>query len=205
MARLEISGLEQIPASGPVILAANHQSFMDGLLLFGFVDRVVSFLVKPEAFAPVAGRAGQFLIGGAQIPVLRGEIDAAPVRLALDVLNAGGVLGIFPEGTRGDGQMANAMPGVGYFARKTGAVVVPIAIHGSAMMTHGRRINRPRVRMVVGEPLAFERAGPARPLARRDWLAATERIRLAAAELVGTTELLNTMTVSAAPSIAKAQ
>jgi 1-acyl-sn-glycerol-3-phosphate acyltransferase len=115
------------------------------------------------------------------------------------------VLGIFPEGTRGDGQMANAMPGVGYFARKTGAVVVPIAIHGSAMMTHGRRINRPRVRMVVGEPLAFERAGPARPLARRDWLADTERIRLAVAELVGTTELLNTMTVSAAPSIAKAQ
>jgi 1-acyl-sn-glycerol-3-phosphate acyltransferase len=205
MGRLELSGLERIPPIGPVILAANHQSFMDGPLLFGFVDRVVSCLVKAEAFAPVAGQAGQLLIGGAQIPVLRGEIDAAPVRLALEVLNAGGVLGIFPEGTRGNGQMTSAMPGVGYFARKTGAIVVPIAIHGSAMMTHGRRINRPRVRIVVGEPLAFERARPGRPLDRRDWIAATEQIRLAIAELVSTTELLNTMTVSTAPSKAKAQ
>jgi len=202
--RVQITGLDRIPATGPVILAANHSSFMDGPLLFGFVDRPVSCLVKAEAFAPAGGRAGRILIQGAQIPVLRGEIDRAPIRLGLDLLEAGGVLGIFPEGTRGDGRVDRTMPGVGYFAVRTGAVVVPVAIRGSADMTHRRTVARPRVRMTVGTPLVFERAEA--PLHRQDWLGAAERVRVAVADLVRATQFSsNQATAPATPETAKAR
>jgi len=202
--RVEITGLDRIPETGPVILAANHSSFMDGALLFGFVDRPVSCLVKAEAFALAWGRAGRILIEGAQIPVLRGKIDRAPVRLGLDLLEAGGVLGIFPEGTRGDGRVERTMPGVGYFALRTGAVVVPVAIQGSADMTHRRTLARPRVRMAVGAALTFERATV--PLHRRDWVYAAERVRLALADLVRATQFSsNQATAPATPGTAKAR
>ncbi|HEY2042303.1 MAG TPA: lysophospholipid acyltransferase family protein [Jatrophihabitans sp.] len=183
MGRIEIAGLEHIPSTGPVLLAVNHQSFMDGALLIGFVGRVVSCVVKLEAFIPVGGRVGRVLVEGAQIPVLRGEVDPAPVRLSLDILRAGGVLGVFPEGSRGDGQVRLIRPGVGYFALKTGATVVPVAIHGSAAVTHRAGVRRPTVRMVVGEPMAFDRMTEL-PLPRAQWRATAETIRVALADLV---------------------
>jgi 1-acyl-sn-glycerol-3-phosphate acyltransferase len=185
-----------------VILATNHQSFMDGPLLFGFVNRVVSCLVKAEAFAPLSGKLGRILISGAQIPVLRGEVDAAPVRLALRLLDAGGVLGIFPEGTRGDGRADRSMAGAGYFALRTGAAVVPVAIHGSAHLMHRGGIARPRVRMTFGEPIGFEPSTP--PLHRPDWIEAAEQIRTALADLVRTTEFLPEPKVAMISARAKA-
>jgi 1-acyl-sn-glycerol-3-phosphate acyltransferase len=148
--------------------------------------------------------SGSDLIEGAQMPVLRGGVDRAPVRLALDLLEAGGVLGIFPEGTRGDGRVERAMPGVGYFAVRTGAVVLPVAIHGSAEMTHRRSSSRPRVRKPVGTPVTFERAEV--PLHRRDWLDAAECVRLALADLVRATEFSrNQASAPATPETAKAR
>ena len=180
--RLDVQGLANIPASGPVILAVNHRSFMDGPVLFGLVDRPVSFLVKAEAFVPGARR---ILIDGAQIPVRRELLDPAPVRLALRVLDTGGVLGIFPEGTRGDGRVRQARPGVGYLAVRTGASVVPVAIHGSAELTRRRRWRRPAVTVTVAPALHFPRA--ASPLNRRHWVMATDEIRAVLADLVART------------------
>ncbi|MDQ2837778.1 MAG: 1-acyl-sn-glycerol-3-phosphate acyltransferase [Actinomycetota bacterium] len=187
LGQVQFEGLERIPDNGAAILVINHTSALDGALLFGFSERTVSFLVKAEAFEPAAGLAGRILIQGAQVPVRRGWIDPSPVRLSLDLLEQGALLGICPEGARGDGRVRQVRPGVGYFALKSGAPVVPIAIHGSAAMVHRSPWRRVPVRVVVGEPLSFERAQPG-PLNRRRWVAATEQIRARMAELVRATE-----------------
>lgn len=187
LAQVTVDGLDRLPATGPVILAVNHSSALDGALLFGAIKRPVSFLVKAEAFQPAGGLLGMLLVNGAQLPVRRNQIDPAPVRLALELLDRGAVLGVFPEGTRGDGQVRQAKPGVGYFALRTGAPVLPVAVHGSMAMAHRRTGRRPAVRLSFGELLTFEGVA-SRPLNRRSWLAATEQIRYRLAELVRVTE-----------------
>jgi 1-acyl-sn-glycerol-3-phosphate acyltransferase len=205
LTRARLIGLDRIPERGPLILAVNHRSAIDGVLLFGYVERVVTCIVKAEAFGAGGGRVGRLLIDAAQIPVRRGEIDPAPIRLSLDVLNAGGVLGIFLEGSRGDGRVQFAKPGVGYFALKTGATVVPVAIHGATAATHRTSIRRPLVTMIVGQPLSFAKASTDRTLARRDWVEATEQIRGVVAGLVRDSADHITMRASKAASVAKAQ
>jgi 1-acyl-sn-glycerol-3-phosphate acyltransferase len=176
------TGLAGIPASGPTVLAINHRSVLDGPLVFGVVARPVACLIKSEAFVPGL-RA--LLVGTGQIEVNRARVDPVPVRLCLQILRAGGVVGIFPEGSRGDGTVATVRPGVGYFALRTGATVVPIACHGTAEAL--RTVRRGRIRLAVGAPLAFERYPDDRPLNRRRTAAAAEHVRAAMAELVVST------------------
>jgi 1-acyl-sn-glycerol-3-phosphate acyltransferase len=183
LGRIEIRGLERMPESGPVVLAVNHRDFLDGPLLFGFIGRPVSFLVKTEAFTP---RAAPFLVGTGQIPVVRTRPDVAAVRFSLRLLRGGGVLGIFPEGTRGDGLVRTSRPGVGYFALRTGATVVPVACHGTDSLKH-RRLRRPAVRITLGEPMDLGRVPDKQRVRRRDVLAATEQVRAALAALVAET------------------
>lgn len=182
LARVRIEGRVNVPDRGPLIVAVNHTSAMDGALLFGLLGRTVSFLVKTEAFEPWHGLAGRVLIRGAQLPVRRYHVDPAPVRLSLRLLEQGGVLGICPEGSRGDGRVSHARPGVGYFALKSGAPVLPVAVHGAQAMVPGVGWRRPPVLIVFGEPIRTAAAG--NPLNRRRWLAATEQIRLELAALV---------------------
>jgi 1-acyl-sn-glycerol-3-phosphate acyltransferase len=179
LARLEVDGLEHVPAAGGVVLVVNHRSLMDGVVLFGALDRVVSCLVKVEAFR---GPLAPVLRGCAQIPVHRERVDPAPVRLGVELLRAGGVLGVFPEGTRGDGRVSHAEPGAGYFALRSGAVVVPVALHGTRQMVRRRSLRRPAVRMIAAAPLRFERWPDDAVLARRTVAEAAEdiRVRLAA-------------------------
>jgi 1-acyl-sn-glycerol-3-phosphate acyltransferase len=184
LGRVQVDGLDRIPATGPVILAVNHRSLMDGPLLFGFIGRPVACLVKSEAFVPVVG---SLLRGAGQIRVEREQIDPHPVRLCLQILTAGGVIGIFPEGTRGDGLIHRAKPGVGYFALRTGATVVPLACHGTAEMV--RTVRRRPVRLDVGAPMHFAQFPPSVPLNRRLSAAATERIRVELAALVDRTTI----------------
>ncbi|HET6209784.1 MAG TPA: lysophospholipid acyltransferase family protein [Jatrophihabitans sp.] len=183
LGRVELAGMDNLPEHGPLIVAVNHTSAMDGALLFAFLGRTISFLVKAEAFEPLHGVAGRVLIRNAQLPVRRHRIDPAPVRLSLRLLCSGGVLGICPEGRRGDGLVGQARPGVGYFAVKSGAPVLPVAVHGAATMVPGRGWRRPPVRIVFGPPIRLAAAGPG-PVNRRVWLAATEQIRAELAALV---------------------
>ena len=183
LGRIDVQGLDRIPPSGPLVLAVNHRDFLDGPLLFGFVRRPVSFLVKIEAFTP---RAAPFLTGTGQIPVVRDRPDIAAVRLALRILRGGGVIGVFPEGTRGDGLVHTAKPGVGYFALRTGASVVPVACHGTDMLKH-RRVRRPVVRITVGEPIDLGGVPDGQLVSRRAVLAATEQVRATLAGLVAET------------------
>ncbi|KOG36352.1 lysophospholipid acyltransferase family protein [Streptomyces wedmorensis] len=147
-----VLGAWRVPASGPVILAVNHAHNIDGPMLMGTAPRPVHFLIKKEAFV---GPLGSFLEGIGQLKVDRHSADRAAIGNALGVLEQGGVLGIFPEGTRGDGDFASLRAGLAYFAVRSGAPIVPVAVLGSTER-RGRLIKalpplRGRVDVVFGD------------------------------------------------------
>ncbi|MEU7027590.1 lysophospholipid acyltransferase family protein [Streptomyces sp. NPDC046275] len=148
-----VLGAWRVPASGPVILAVNHAHNIDGPMLMGTAPRPVHFLIKKEAFV---GPLGSFLEGIGQLKVDRDSTDRTAIGNALAVLEHGGVLGIFPEGTRGEGDFASLRAGLAYFAVRSGAPIVPVAVLGSTEKP-GRLIKalprlRSRVDVVFGDP-----------------------------------------------------
>ncbi|NUT95705.1 MAG: 1-acyl-sn-glycerol-3-phosphate acyltransferase [Saccharothrix sp.] len=147
--RVRVSGRDRFPRRGPVVVVANHSSMVDGPILFGVVPRRVVFLIKQEMFRGVAGW-GLRRIG--QLAVRRGAPDRAPLLAAQQVLREGGVVGVFPEGTRGAGDVAQAQQGAAWLARTTGAVVVPVATRGTLRPPGTGRRFRPVVDVLVGEP-----------------------------------------------------
>lgn len=123
-----VLGAWRVPSAGPVILAVNHSHALDGPMLMGTAPRPVHFLIKKEAFV---GPLDPFLLGIGQLKVDRSGTDRSAVTNALGILERGDVLGIFPEGTRGEGDFASLRAGLAYFAVRTGAPVVPVAVLGS--------------------------------------------------------------------------
>jgi 1-acyl-sn-glycerol-3-phosphate acyltransferase len=172
--RVRVHHAERIPARGPVVVVANHSAFVDGPLIFGLLGRRAVFWVKQEMFTGVAGW-GLRRIG--QLPVRRGAADRRPLTAAIAVLRGGGLVGVFPEGTRGTGDVAAAEHGAAWLARTSGAAVVPIVSRGTHRPEGSGRRWRPRVDVVVGEPLTIPAGGGRAGLA-----AATETLR---AELAG--------------------
>ncbi|KJY24458.1 MULTISPECIES: 1-acyl-sn-glycerol-3-phosphate acyltransferase [Streptomyces] len=150
-----VLGAWKVPATGPVILAVNHAHNIDGPLVMGTAPRPLHFLIKKEAFV---GPLGPFLEGIGQVKVDRSGTDRTAVTRALEVLGNGGALGIFPEGTRGDGDFASLRAGLAYFAVRSGAPIVPVAVLGSTdakgRLVKGLPPLRSRVDIVFGS--AFE-------------------------------------------------
>ncbi|MGQ0573808.1 MAG: lysophospholipid acyltransferase family protein [Pseudonocardia sp.] len=165
---------DRVPAVGPVVLVANHSSMLEGPLLFGMLGRRSVFLVKQELFR---GPLGWALPRIGQLAVRRGEPDRRPLTAAVAVLRTGGLVGVFPEGTRGSGDVTAAQHGAAWLARTTGAVVLPVVCRG-ARRPGGRRW-RPRVDVLVGEPLVLPAGG-----GRAGLTTATETVRAALAGLV---------------------
>lgn len=161
--RLEVEGLENVPSNGPTILVANHISSMDIVTIGLPVKRHEHHMAKVELFGvPVLGSIMRLL--GA-FPVRRGESDRESLRIAEDVLNAGQVLVIFPEGHRsGTGKMAAGLPGVALIAMRTGAPIVPVGISGTERVLKGFRVGpwAPKVRMVFGKPFTLTADGKRR-------------------------------------------
>lgn len=185
--QVRVEGLGAIPATGPVLLAVNHRSLLDGPMLFGAVGRPVNCLVKVEAFTPWLG---PLLRSSGQIPVRRDGGDAPAVRLCLRILRAGGLVGIFPEGSRGHGLAETAQPGVGYLALRTGATVVPVACAGTSEMAHRRGWRRPPAVLLFGEPIVTDHWPDGQVLKRGVTVAVTEGIRVALAALVAVADEL---------------
>lgn len=127
---LEIRGAEHHPESGPVVVAGNHVGFMDGPLMAIVGPRPVHALTKIELFN---GPLGAFLHMVGQIPVRRGAVDPLAVRTILRVLREGGVAGMFPESTRGSGEVDQVFGGAAYLAMATGATVVPLSFLGTRL------------------------------------------------------------------------
>jgi 1-acyl-sn-glycerol-3-phosphate acyltransferase len=129
----EVHGREHVPKTGALIVASNHISFWDPLLVGTAAMREQHFLAKEELFR---GPLGWLIRAYNAIPIRRGMADLSGLAKARDVLRAGRSLILFPEGTRQrDGDLRSARPGLGMIAVATDALVVPTSIQGS---------NRPR-------------------------------------------------------------
>jgi 1-acyl-sn-glycerol-3-phosphate acyltransferase len=171
-----VLGAWKVPATGPVIFAVNHSHNIDGPMVMGVAPRPTHFLIKKEAFV---GPLDPFLTGIGQLKVDRTSADRTAITRALGVLEAGGVLGIFPEGTRGEGDFASLRAGLAYFAVRSGAPIVPVAVLGSAerpgRLTKALPPLRSRIDVVFGDPFDAGDGSGRRTRAALD--EATERIQ----------------------------
>lgn len=144
--RTSVTGRANVPASGPVIFAGNHISFLDGPVMFGAAPRPMHILVKKELFT---GFLGRVLTASGQLAVDRAG-DRAALHTARQVLDAGRCIGILPEGTRGSGEASDINNGVAWLALNSGATVVPVAILGTRISgEHLDAVPRPRRRLHV--------------------------------------------------------
>ncbi len=192
LARPEVSGAENIPASGAAILASNHLSVVDSIFLPLMVERPVTFAAKSEYFTGTRWRdkiVGAYLRSTNQLSTDRAGVRAAQAMLdaALDLLNSGQLFGIYPEGTRSpDGRLYRGRTGIGYLALNSGAPVIPVAMVGTErILPPGHRIPRPgKIEIRIGEPLTFDqfRGQPAGARQRR---AVTDEVVQAIQKLSG--------------------
>jgi 1-acyl-sn-glycerol-3-phosphate acyltransferase len=167
--RPRILGRRNVPKSGAVLLASNHLSFIDSVVITLVAPRSVSFLAKAEYFTGRGFRgwiSRAFFTGIGAIPVVRGAGSAAQDALdsGLRVLEHGDAFAIYPEGTRSlDGRLYRGRTGVAWLALTSGAVVIPVALTGTQeLQPVGARL--PRIRPVTvefGAPLDLSSHGSA--------------------------------------------
>lgn len=168
LCRPTVEGLENVPASGPLIVAPNHRSFLDSVLVQALMPRPVAFFAKAEYFSGTGLKGAamrSFFEGVGSIPVERGQQAAsvAALRTLVDILGNNGGVGIYPEGTRSlDGLLYRGRTGVGWLALTTGAPVVPVGLIGTQeLQPAGKKGVRPQhFTMRIGKPLTFARMGP---------------------------------------------
>jgi 1-acyl-sn-glycerol-3-phosphate acyltransferase len=165
--QVKVEGREHIPRRGPVVLAANHQSFCDSFFLPLVLRRRVTYVAKAEYFE--SWHTSWFFRAAGQIPMNRGGGDASQRALdtARDVLNGGAILGIYPEGTRApDLRLHKGHTGVARLALACGVPVVPVGLVGTrGVQPPGRRLMRPfhAVTIRFGPPLEVGQAAPDGP------------------------------------------
>ncbi len=160
-----VEGMENIPSSGPAILASNHLSFSDSIFLPLMAPRRITFLAKAEYFTErgIKGRLKKgFFAGVGQVPIDRsgGRASEDAIRKGLEVLRKGDLLGIYPEGTRSpDGRLYRGKTGIARMALDAGVPVIPVAmINTFDIQPQGRVMPKiMRVGIKIGEPLDFSR------------------------------------------------
>ena len=151
--RARVEGIENIPVEGPVIIAANHMSNWDPMLLGTYICRNIHYMAKEELFRrPVISL---ILHQCHTFRVKRGAADRSAIKTAAKVLKEGHCIALFPEGTRSrSGRMRKAEPGVALIAKLSGAVVIPAAISGS-----DRILNKgcflPKLKLSFGTPMKY--------------------------------------------------
>ncbi len=154
-----VTGLENVPRSGPLIVAINHSSFLDPLMAGAFIPRDIVMMSKIENLRlPVLGIIVK-LYGA--FPIRRGEADVQAMRKALEVLRGGGALLMAPEGTRSqDGRLQPGHDGTALIALRTGARVLPVSIWGQKpFWSNLARLRRTKVGFTVGRSFVFESPG----------------------------------------------
>ena len=158
-----VKGLENVPRTGPLIVVCNHLSFVDSVFLPLMIDRQMAFLAKSDYFTG-KGIKGWFIrffmTSAGQLPIDRsgGKASEASLNAGLQVLAEGGVLAIYPEGTRSpDGRMYRGRTGVARMILEAHVPVIPAAVIGTEkVMPLGSNIHKVhRVGVVIGEPLDF--------------------------------------------------
>jgi len=145
-----------VPRNGPLIVAPLHVSHLDPPAVACGTNRRLSFMAKEELFDHWL--FGRFIRSVGAFPIKRGDGDMEAVRLAIKIIEGGGALLIFPEGTRGDGKhMQPVNRGVTMLAKRTGAKVVPVGVVGThvAWPKGQKKIKRSRIRVIYGEPFTY--------------------------------------------------
>jgi len=165
--RTKIQGADNVPKTGAAILVANHVSIIDGPVVMGAVPRHTHFMVKREMFKgifkPILEHSGQIPVEGSGREALAAAVNA---------LKGGRVVGIFPEGTRGNGAADSVHGGAAWLAVSTGAPVVPVALLGTRLT--GESVNvwpRPGRRILVefGVPFVVRPPEGMRGRLRQQW------------------------------------
>ncbi|MFC5178344.1 lysophospholipid acyltransferase family protein [Nocardioides taihuensis] len=172
--RPDVHGVEHIPRTGPVILASNHLSFVDSVVIPCVVPRKVAFLAKSDYFTGTGfkGTATRMWFEGiGMLPVDRDDTKAAMDSLdtALEVLGRGEAFGIYPEGTRSrDGRLYRGRTGVAHLALTAGCPVVPVGLEGTPDIQPigSSRLHLAKVAVRFGEPLEFAGRFDGMPLGR---------------------------------------
>ena len=173
--RLEVVGADHLPVSGPAVVASNHDSFLDGIVLGAAISRELCFVVKAELWrfrllAWALDELGAILIE-------RGHVDHLAFAWVRQALDAGQAVAIFPQGAvRGDRVWRR---GAALMALVTGAPLVPVRLVGTARALSLGRIGFPRLRVIVGEPIDVAHAPEDLDAATE----LTERLRLAVESL----------------------
>lgn len=166
--RIEVVGADRIPASGPAIVVANHESIWDPFVLGVATSREIHYMAKAELFRLRPLAAAMRALNA--FPVERGVGDRAAIGEAAQRLGRGELLGIFPQGTSKPERQNGWHRGAARLALATGVPVVPVRLTGTRPLPW-----RTRIRVVVGEPLSVSLARPTVAAAR----ALTERLEQA--------------------------
>lgn len=150
-----IEGLENFPRSGSAILMINHIAFVDPVIVLGSLTRMIVPMAKVEAFNyPIWG-----IFPGIwrAVPVSRGEIDRKALRMALEILAAGEIILVAPEGTRSP-SLQKGKEGVAYLAAKSGSPIIPVAVEGTEGFPSIYPIgwHRPGAMVRLGSPFRFK-------------------------------------------------
>lgn len=153
--RYRVKYSENVPKKGPFIIASNHLSFLDPGAAGCITKRQVHFLARADLFDSKLFALWATAVGA--IPVRRGRFDISAIRGTLDSLGKGGIVALFPEGTRSrDGIIKEPKAGVGFVAVKAKVPIIPIYIKGSdrALPAHAMFIRLKPIEVMVGEPIS---------------------------------------------------
>src|SRR5215213_8784785 len=150
--RMHVSGADHVPAEGAAIVAPNHKSFWDSFFIGVCTRRHLRFMAKTEL---IEARYGRLLVRLGAFPVRRGSSDEDALETARTVLRQGGLLALFPEGTRirDPDELGHPKRGAGRLALEEGAPIVPAAITGTERLFLGPLPKPGRVQVAFGEPI----------------------------------------------------
>jgi 1-acyl-sn-glycerol-3-phosphate acyltransferase len=173
--RIEVVGANRLPATGPAVVAPNHESFLDAIILGAAISRELRFVAKAELWR---SRLLAWMLDGLDaIPIERGRSDYHAAAQVLQALTAGQAVVIFPQGAvRGDHVWRQ---GAAHAALLTGAPLVPVRLIGTAGALSRGKIGFPQLRVIIGEPIAVACAQEDRAAAAK----LTERLRVAVESL----------------------
>jgi 1-acyl-sn-glycerol-3-phosphate acyltransferase len=180
---MHVEGLANVPPAGPAMLLCNHESYLDPLMVGGCVLRPILFGAKEELFE---GRRGCWLYPRLNcVPVRRGTADMRLFRSMAARLEAGGLVCLFPEGTRSrDGELRPAQPGSVAIALRAGAPLVPVAVYGThEVLIQGGGLRLRRIGLAVGRPLTFAPLTASSHAAKAAVTQAGERVMIEIARL----------------------
>lgn len=180
--RIRVVGVENFPLTGPVVVACNHRAMTDPFFLGSNAPRQIHYMAKVELwkFKPLAWAMERF----GTFPVNRGEVDRTAIKKAIEILDDGEVLGLFPEGhcNKGPG-LADLRAGVSLFSLREGVVTVPAIMRGTDLAFKHGIPHFPKIDIIFGPPI--EMPGPDTPRAERANFV-TDRVRETLENLLAT-------------------